>query len=68
MRLRDYLPLAPGFETAYTMTFGYNSSLADRANIVGFRDWVDDLLESVGTRRETPEVCRMSSYVAAFDA
>jgi hypothetical protein len=58
------LPRTPGFENARTMTFGYNSSLADRANLAGIRDWADDLLESVGTRRKALEVCRVPSYLS----
>jgi hypothetical protein len=55
MWLRDLLPSSIPFKTARIMTFGYNSTLFDKARTDRLQDWADDLLGNVGDVRETPE-------------
>ena len=56
MWLRDMLPEAGGFENARIMTFGYNSRLRDRANLVDIIGWADALLHAVTMQKRSPEV------------
>jgi hypothetical protein len=56
MWLRDILPETGGFENARIMTFGYNSRLRDRANLVDITGWADALLHAVNIQKRSPEV------------
>ena len=55
MWLRDLLPSSVPFNAARIMTFGYNSTLFDKAKTDRLQDWADDLLSNVCDVRGTPE-------------
>lgn len=60
MWLRDLLPLTPPFDRARMMTFGYNSTINDRGNLSGLREWAEDLLQQLNSVRTSEEVCIFS--------